>query len=272
MLDVEEGDTAAAGAGALVEELGEMKTNGRLVKTVVVMGLSAAGLRAGETLESLELQVTQRWKTVETLTATTRMESERKTLDRTVKKTTTGTYVFLRDGDKEMVRQELETYQDLEMTMGKDTPTQSIATSEKKIMVSDGEKIKMLSESTRGTKAAKTLQAGSGLVIGGRSLFQTMFKGAELQILPDSRFEGREAWVVQAVMDKGYTKTSYLIDKEWGVLLQRVTYQGKDMEDIPATTYTISQLKVNARDVTPEQFKFEFPPGMEVKDETKLGE
>ena len=249
-----------------------MNLNRCLAGTLVWIGLGVSGLRADETLESLELQVTRRWATVQTLSASTRLESERKYPDRNIKKSTTGTYVFFRDGEKELVRQDLETHQDLDMTMGKDTPMQSIPTTEKKIIVSDGEKINMFTEGTRGNQGGRSLQAGSGLVIGGRSLFQTMFKDAELRILPDSRFEGREAWAVMAIQDRGYTKTSYLIDKEWGVLLQRVTYQAKDDQDIPATTYTISKIKVNGGDVTPEQFKFEFPAGMEIKDDTKLGE
>jgi len=241
-----------------------------LLGLVVWAGAGATVSHAEETLESLELKVTRSWAKVQTMSATTRLESERTYKDRNYKKTTTGTYYFLREGDKELVRQDLETNQDLEMTMGQDAPMKSIPTTEKKVIASDGEKISTFSEGPYGQRGGKSFQAGSGLVIGGRSLFVTMFKGAQLQILPDSRVEGREAWAIQAIADRGFTKTSYLIDKEWGVLLQRVTYQAKDDQDLPATTYTVSNIKVNAGDVTSEKVKFEFPPGMEIEDATKL--
>lgn len=241
-----------------------------LMTSLIFSAVLVTASPASETLESIEQKAKENWLKVKSLSATTRLESERIYPDRNIKKLTTGNYFFLRDEEgREMVRQELETNQDTEMTLGKDKPMTTIPNSEKRTMVSDGRKVRMMSEGMRGNKAGIMFHKGSGIVIGGVQLFESIRKESEVQVLPDSRFEGREAWAVQAVQHKGYQKTTYLIDKEWGFLLQRVAYSAKDADDVPATTYTISKFQVNANDVVPGQFKFEFPPGMEVNDETK---
>jgi len=241
-----------------------------LLPSIVFSVALVSAAPAEETIQTIEVKAKENWLKVKTLSATTRLESERIYPDRNIKKLTTGSYYFMRDDEgRELVRQELETTQDTEMTMGKDKPMTTIPNHEKRIMVSDGRTIKSLAEGTRGSQAAIMFHKGSGLVIGGSQLFESIRKGAELQLLPDSRFEGREAWVIQAVLNKGYHRTTYLIDKEWGFLLQRIAFTAKDEDDVPATTYTVSNFKVNADDVVPAQFIYEFPPGMEVKDETK---
>lgn len=233
-------------------------------------GLVAGTAAAGEDLAAIEEKIKTNWAKVKTLSASTRLEGELHRRDRVHRKTTTGTYLFLREEDgRERVRQELETHQDTDMHMGGDTTVASIPMNERSIMVADGLKIRSISEGGKSAKAMVRFQKGSGIVVGGSSLLETMHRGATLQVLPDSRFEGREAWAIQALKGKGYNKTLYLIDKEWGFLLQRVTYTAKDEDDVPATTFTMSRVSVNANDVTSEQLAFEFPPGTEVEDETR---
>ncbi len=126
-----------------------------LLPSIVFSVALVSAAPAEETIQTIEVKAKENWLKVKTLSATTRLESERIYPDRNIKKLTTGSYYFMRDDEgRELVRQELETTQDTEMTMGKDKPMTTIPNHEKRIMVSDGRTIKSLAEGTRGSQAA----------------------------------------------------------------------------------------------------------------------
>lgn len=216
-----------------------------------------------ETVESIEKRSAEQWAGIKSLTAETSLQGSRTYPTMRTQNANTGVYQHLKKGNKELFRQDIKSRQGT-LLEGK---TEENVVEESMIMVADGEVIRMYTESATQRLATKRTQAGSGIAIGGRELFDFMRKGASLRVLPDAKIDGQDAYAIEAAIDGGKFKTLYYISKDRGIMLQRVAITIKEDEETPSTVYTIKNIKTGV-EIDPSIFVFEFPPGVEVKDQT----
>lgn len=212
---------------------------------------------AGETLESVEKKITQRWSQLKSMSAHLDLNMS---MDVFFVRTT-GTVDYWNKQGREITRMEIVMTQSLEEG-GKKKHTRLLS-------ISDGEVVhsikKDAEEMTASKEKVKTLEGTPG----GRHLFEELKTNNQLVLLPEEKVDGQNAYVIEATPKKGasaspFAKKKLFFSKETGVLVKMI---GLDSTHTPMMTLTYTNLKINPK-VDPDRFVFKVPQGIVVEDKT----
>lgn len=97
--------------------------------------------------------------------------------------------------------------------------------------------------------------------------FKQVAETYDLKLLPDQKVDGKAVWVIEMTMKPSahpelMGKTVSYYDKDTGVSVKSVTYDAKGAE---TTVLHTTNVKIDGA-ISPDQFVFKAPEGVEVKD------
>lgn len=239
-----------------------MQTRIRLTSLAAVLLAFVQMAPAGDTLESVEKTIAAEWEKHKSLSANLSLSQQMEMGGGRVTSTGTGTFEYLRKGDKELYRLEMAT-----------TTTQAFAgneqTIEQKVLsINDGEFVYNLTDGM-GKKIAAKSRADKAKMGGGKAMFKQLREEHELTLLPDQELDGHSAYVIEAVPKKStpmaIARTVYYLRQDTGVMMKSVALNadGKAVQ-----TMTFSEFKINPT-IAPERFVFKAPEGVTVLDRTQ---
>ncbi len=182
-----------------------------LVALLAVVGSAVAG----DTIESVEKQMIEQGKKIKSLEFKSKMNSDYDQPGWKYKQDMTGTYQYMRDGEKMFYRIESDDVS-VTTTDGNDSTTKSHT-----LMVCDGEFIWVLSESDGQKTCMKQLATDQGWFVS-KAYFNSMRMNYILKLLADDTVDGRSTWVIEAspkpemASNPGATTISSYPDKATG--------------------------------------------------------
>ncbi|UCE61411.1 MAG: outer membrane lipoprotein carrier protein LolA [Phycisphaerales bacterium] len=229
------------------------------ILTFALTGATAA--LAGDTLESVEKELTSRWNKLKSMSAKMDTLMKIEMQGGSSKTTATGTIEFLNKDGKSMVRMELNSE-----TAG-NFGGNEIKSQASTLTISDGEYAHTMSE-RMGHKMAQKTKADPSQLGDLASQFEMMRKNNDLKLLPEQTIDGHSVYVIEATpKDKptqGMGKMIMYYAKDTGVPLKMIMHD-TDGKTISETTY--SDVKVN-KPIDPARFVFKAPEGVQVMDMT----
>ena len=216
---------------------------------------SVAIVRA-DSFDDVEKKLDAASKSVKSMQMKSSMETKMAQQGFEMTSTTTGMYWHKRDGDKVMMRME-----------GDSKTVQNIGgmkqeTTQKTLMVSDGDIIYTLSE-TDGNKMVMKNKAQADTQPWSAAKADNEFK-----VLPDESVDGADCYVFEATPKNkeagDQSHTTYYCRKDCGFPVKMMAY-GPDGQVMTTMTYTDIKLNV---DIPADKFEFEPPAGVQVMDMT----
>ena len=229
----------------------------------------AARVSAAETLESVEKKLDGMSDKITSMTCKQKTVMDMEMGPTKMTSDTTGTYEYVKKGDKMMWRMESKGVSVTKMA-GMDNKTETTG-----LMIGDGEYNWTLSE-TNGQKACyKQRSPRDNQTTAGKTFFASMREDHTLKLLPDETIDGKPCWVVEATPkekpstpDLSMGVTIFFIQQDTGLIVKTVT---KDGSGKPISTMTMTDIKINPS-INPDRFKFKAPAGVEVMDMSAVQE
>lgn len=221
----------------------------------------AAAAAAEDDLETVQRRIIEAWRKHKSLTANIVMSSRLQLGESVVDGMGTGTYEFLKQGDKLLSRLEIRS-----------TLVQKQGTEERKIeqsmtSISDGDIAHTISEMGAEKTVIKTKveprQSGDP-----QRVFEFLARDSGLRLMPEDTLDGRKLYVIEVTPRRTAPlqpiKQLLSFDQESGFLMRIV---GLGADDTPQASMTYKDVKIDAH-IDPDHFKFQAPEGVEIIDET----
>jgi outer membrane lipoprotein-sorting protein len=213
-------------------------------------------------VEAMKQKIGEKWNKIQSLSAKATTKEEG--VQGEERKTTwdgTGTYECKREGDRLLVRMEVDNH----MVVPEGT---AVVDNYRKILtISDGEYVHNVVEAMRMRRAFKIeADRGAGFEISGPTLLENLKRDNTLKLLPDDVVNGRPAYVVEGVSQKRGQKLLVYLDKEYGILAKMIIEDARKVR-----TITLGEIKINV-EFPDNHFVFTPPPNVEVRDMTKAGQ
>jgi outer membrane lipoprotein-sorting protein len=237
----------------------------------VVMFLTVSALSEA-TIESVEKEIQAAWEKVNSFTAHMDLHTRQPLGPMSVDSKGGGEMEFLKVEGKPRYRIEMT------ITIGSNIPVLKNAES-RVLTVFDGEKvynevyIEMLDKREVGTVEPdpgdlKSPKSGDGLIESVRS------QGGQIRLLPDDAVSGVAAYAFEIIpSEKMLPKSSVQpekvivhVAKDSGILLKTAAF---DAAGEAFMTVSYSNVKINP-ELSPDRFVYEIPPGVKVKDLSKM--
>ncbi len=215
---------------------------------------------AGETLESIEKKISEKWDKVESMSAkmtiTTKMGGEGMKAESKGQ----GTFEYISKDGKELQRHEMK----VTVSYGEGMTMESST-----LMISDGVFLYTLAETMGQKSAAKTkLEDSNFSGSSGKARFQQLRKESNLKLLADEKIGGKDAWVIEASVKTATpgapsTMKFYFL-KDTGMMTKMVVV---DSAGATVMTLSFTDVKINVK-IDPSRFVFKAPAGVQVIDMT----
>ncbi len=229
----------------------------------LVLGQAAAAL-GGDDLETVEKKIAEAWNKHRSISAKVALVNRILLMGENRESTGSGTYEFIKDGDR--LRSRLE----LKSKMTHKVGEEERVIEQQMTMVSDGETAQTLYEAFGKKQVFKT-KVEPYLTGEPKARLEQLRKVNDLKLLPEDTVDGRKVYVIeatpklppqQATPDKSMRQQIYF-DQETGFLVKLV---GLDAEGKPITTMTYSEIKIDVP-IDPDRFRLKIPEDAEVVDE-----
>jgi outer membrane lipoprotein-sorting protein len=236
----------------------KMRTSIAVVASTL-LGLQSAGL-AGDTLESVEKTLTEKWAKVQSMSAKMHVHIELDTgRTKGTSKTESDIDYMLKDG-KELFRSHMRIKEDFEPAPKGEHST---------LIIIDGDVIYSLIEGTGQTLAVKQKRGDHAFGIpGGDNVFGRLHKGHDLKLKHGEKVDGKEMYVIEAVAREASvmapSKMVHYFDKDTGMLVKMI---GTDANGKEMTRLRYSDVKINPK-IDPSRFVFKTPPDVKLTDLT----
>ena len=227
-----------------------------LAACVVLFPMAAL---AGDTLESVEKTITEKWTALSSMSAKMTMVSEMDMGGTKMSMKAESVVEYLKKDGKELHRQEMTT----ETTFGAGQSMKSSTMS-----VDDGEFLWVLQEQMGNQTVMKQKSGQMQGNPGGKKMFADLRERSDLKLLPDEKVDGMDCHVIEGTPKKAgpmqATKELYYFGKKNGLLVKMV---GMGENDKKMMTITFSDVKINPK-LDPARFVFTVPEGAQVMDMT----
>ena len=208
----------------------------------------------GETLESVEKKIVEKWSKLESMSAKMTMEMSQAGASGK----SDGTVEYLKRDEKELFRSEMKMTQE----MGAQKMEVSVC------MICDGEfaytSTDMMGQKMVMKQKPDAMQGSPG----GKSMFDNLEKINELKSLPDEKVDGKPTFVIEATPKAAGAqppmKSKLFFAKDTGIMIKMVVL---DAEGKSAMTMSYTEVKLNPK-IDPGRFVFEAPEGVQIMDMT----
>lgn len=174
-----------------------------------------------------------------------------------------GTLEYLCQDGKTKWRSEMKTIS-LTTVGGQETKMEQTT-----LAIGDGQYAYTFSDMMGQRTAVKMKMPQQDIATGNKAFFDALRKDYNLELLPDEKVDGKDAFVIQAKSrkqaDDQATSIKHYILKETGIVAKTVT---TDSVGKPVSTMTLSDIKLNTT-VSPDRFVFKTPEGVPLTDLTK---
>jgi outer membrane lipoprotein-sorting protein len=237
-----------------------MKRHTLRILSAVCVVLFPAAVLAGDTLESVEKNIAEKWTALSSMSAKMTMVSEMDMGGQKVSMKAVSTFEYMKEDGKELYRQEMTS----EQKFGAGEGTKSAAT-----YVDDGEFLWVLQEQMGNKMVMKQKTGQMQGNAGGEKMLKDLHERLNLKLLPDKEVDGADCHVIEGTPKKAApmrpAKELYYFGKDHGLLAKMV---GMDADGKETMTLTFSDLEIDP-DLDPERFVFEVPEGAQVMDMTE---
>jgi outer membrane lipoprotein-sorting protein len=233
------------------------------VCAALALGVWAPSPARAETLASVEKKLSEVSGKVKSLTARQSIVVETESAGFKMSSRGVGTLEYLIQDGKTKWRSEM-----------KSTSVTSVGGEESKmeqstLAIGDGQYAYTLSDVGGQRTAVKMKLTQQELSMANKAFFETLAKDHDLELLPDDKVDGKDAFVVLAKSrkkgDAQATTTKYYLLKDSGIVSKTVT---ADADGKPVSTMTLSDIKLNTA-VSADRFVFKAPEGVALTDLTQ---
>ena len=236
-----------------------MRNRTGAVWSVVVLAWVTT-VSAGETLETVEKKLTEKSKSITSLTADITMVTDVNFEGGSSKSESKGTLEYLKQGEKFLSRMELKT-----------VATQRFGEQETKmdsstLTIVDGD-ITYLLLDQMGQKMAMKQKAQNAYGADADSMLKPLRKEHDLKLLPDSSVDGTATYVIEATPKSAATgggKIVMYLAKDTGIVLRMLNF---DNQGRPMANTTYANIKMNPK-IDASRFVFKAPEGVQIMDMT----
>jgi len=215
---------------------------------------------AGETLESVEKKITEKWDKVESMSSKMTITTNMTTEGMKAESKGSGTFEYITKDGKELQRHEMKMTVSYGGSMTMESST---------LMISDGVFLYTLAETMGHKSAVKTRMEDSNFSgSGSKARFQQLKKESNLKLLADEKIGGKDAWVIEASAKTPTPGTPFKMKmyflKDTGAIAKTV---GVDGAGVTVMTLSFTDVKINVK-IDPSRFVFKAPAGVQVIDMT----
>jgi len=226
---------------------------------VVVTGWAGLALAVPrETLEAIEREIAEKWTKIKTLSGTMTMSSDMSMEGSSSKSESTGTYEYMKKGDKLVYRMHMK------MSMVNNFGGQEMKMDSEVTSICDGAFVYTLTDQG-GQKSAAKMKADNSQSMDTMSTLTTLRQHNTLKLLADESLDGQGVYTIEAMAKEPASpmpRTVMYIAKDNGVLLKSVSF---DKAGKQAATMLFKDIKVNG-EISADRFTFKAPEGVEVLD------
>jgi outer membrane lipoprotein-sorting protein len=212
--------------------------------------------------EAVQKAIQDAWSRHKSMTARMRMESHRTDEEGATDGLGAGQVEVLRKGEQYVQRTDVHT------RMGRTSPEDNVAFEMDITIILDGEAEYVIREGN-GQKFYTKMPVNPAISVVPQTVLEFLAKSTELKALSEQTIDGQKVYVIEAVTSEpdptGVLRTVVYFVQESGALLRK---EGYDAANTKLESIEFSDFQFD-RDLDPQRFVFEAPPGVTVIDRTR---